>query len=111
MRNEAAVQKMLAYCEKVQEYSAGLDYRQFAALPMVTEACVFNLLQLGESVAKVGEDFMKENSQIPWKAIRGLRHRLVHDYEGTNLRLIWDILESDLPDLADKLRKLVSPTD
>jgi uncharacterized protein with HEPN domain len=108
MRNEAVAKKMLAYCENIQTYSAGLDYRQFASSPMVTEACVFNLLQLGESVSKIDEAFMEEHKQIPWKAMRGLRHRLVHDYEGTNLKLVWDIVESDLPDLADKLRKLIS---
>jgi len=105
MKNKIIIDKMLAYCEKVQTYSAGLDYYQFVASPMVTEACVFNLLQLGEVIAKVDGTFIEENKQIPWKSIRGLRHRLVHDYEGVNFRLIWDIIQSDLPGLVDELKK------
>ena len=36
----------------------------------------------------------------------GLRNRIVHDYEGVNLRLVWEIIRGDLPELEEMLRKL-----
>jgi uncharacterized protein with HEPN domain len=38
--------------------------------------------------------------------VYGLRNRIVHDYEGVNLKLVWEIIESDLPDLVEILEKL-----
>lgn len=43
---------------------------------------------------------------IAWKQIYGLRNRIVHDYEGVNLSLVWEIIESDLPDLREELNKI-----
>lgn len=36
----------------------------------------------------------------------GLRNKIVHDYEGVNLILIWDIVKEDLPELNTKLEEL-----
>ena len=106
MSNEATIKAMLVHCRKIQTYSEGLDYRQFIASPMATEACVFNLLQLGEMVAKIDDAFIEQNPQIPWKAMKGMRHRLVHNYEGVDLEIVWGAIKNEVPGLADKLKKL-----
>ena len=107
MKNKIIVRKMLGYCEKIQEYSDGLDYKTFITSDMVIEACVFNLLQTGELISRVEKEFIENNKQIPWKSIRGLRHKLVHNYEGVNLELVWDIIVNDLPDLQVSLKELL----
>ena len=45
--------------------------------------------------------------QIPWREMYGLRNRIVHDYEGVNLQLVWEIISEDIPELRDELEKLV----
>lgn len=37
----------------------------------------------------------------------GLRNRIVHDYEGVNLQLVWQIIKEDLPDLQKELQLLI----
>ena len=37
----------------------------------------------------------------------GLRNRIVHDYEGENLRLVWEIISEDIPELRDTLGKII----
>ena len=70
---------------------------------MLIEACVFNLSQIGELTTKLGDAVKVENPQVAWAQIYGLRNRIVHDYEGVNLRLIWEIVSDDMPDLRIKL--------
>ena len=65
-----------------------------------------NLSQMGELANKVDDMFAGEHPEIPWKYIYGLRNRIVHDYEGVNLKLIWEIIKDDLPSLCEKLRKI-----
>ena len=52
------------------------------------------------------QEFEENNSMIPWRVLYGLRNKIVHDYEGVNLVLIWDIVKEDLPELNILLEKL-----
>ncbi len=106
MRNEVIAQKLLSYTEKIIGYCEGLDYGSFSVDSKLVEACVFNLSQMGELANRVDDEFADEHPEIPWRYIYGLRNRIVHDYEGVNLKLIWEIIQEDLPSLSEKLRKI-----
>ena len=106
MRNDIIVHKLITYCDKIMTYCLGLDYTQFSADTKLVEACVFNLSQMGELSNRVDDDFAKAHPEIPWRYIYGLRNRIVHDYEGVNLQLIWEIIRFDLPELREALCKL-----
>jgi len=49
---------------------------------------------------------LKSFSNIPWKQLYGLRNRIVHDYEGVNLKLVWEIIDNDLEELKQTLESL-----
>lgn len=106
MKNRIIVEKMLQYAEKIAAYVDGLDQTGFTESPLVVDACVFNLSQIGELVAKVSDDFEKSHDNIPWRQLYGLRNRIVHDYEGINLDLVWQIVSDDIPDLIEKLKNI-----
>lgn len=107
MRNEIIVQKMYAYTLKLMDYCSGCTYESFVADIKLVEACVFNLSQLGELCRIVDNAFAQEHPEIPWREIYGLRNRIVHDYEGVNLRLVWEIISEDIPVLKDMLQGLI----
>lgn len=106
MKNDIVISKMLVYINKVLNYVAGMTYLEFEKNEMVVEACVFNLSQLGELANKVDLVFQQAHGNIPWRQIYGLRNRIVHDYEGVNLKLVWEIISEDLPELRQMLTEL-----
>ena len=106
MRNEIIVSKLLAYTEKIMKYCEGCDYDSFVADTKLVEACVFNLSQMGELCKSIDADYAKNYPQIPWNEMYGLRNRIVHDYEGVNMLLVWEIISEDIPALSAALRKL-----
>lgn len=106
MRDEIIVKKLLKYINKAIDYSRGLSYDEFVANDMLLEASVFNLSQIGELTKHLTEDFTATHNDIPWRQMYGLRNKIVHDYDGVNLKLIWEIIESDLPPLKEKLLEL-----
>ena len=103
MRDRVIVDKMLRYTAKVRAYCSACSYDDFCANDMLIEACVFNLSQIGELTTKLGDTFKAEHSHVAWAQIYGLRNRIVHDYEGVNLRLIWEIISDDMPELQKVL--------
>lgn len=106
MRNEIILQKLLGYTEKIMSYCDGIDYAAFLSDSKLVEACVFNLSQMGELCRIVDRGFSEKTPDIPWNEMNGLRNRIVHDYEGVNLLLVWQIISGDLPELRKVLRRL-----
>ena len=106
MRNNIIIEKLIAYTDKLLRYCDGLDYAQFSADTKLVEACVFNLSQMGELANRVDEDFAQAHPDIPWRLLYRLRNRIVHDYEGVNLQLIWEIIDGDLAPLRDALLQI-----
>ena len=74
---------------------------------MLTEACVFNLSQIGELANHLDDDFTLAHAEIPWRSLYGLRNRIVHDYDGVNMNLIWTIITEDLEPLRLELQKIL----
>ncbi len=106
MKNKIIVEKILKYSSKILEYTKGAEYDTFVKNSILVEACVFNLSQIGELANKIDSAFEAEHSSIPWRVLYGLRNKIVHDYEGVNLVLIWDIVKEDLPVLTAQLEEL-----
>ena len=51
---------------------------------------------------------MEKYNNVEWIIIKNLRKKIVHDYEGINLSLIWDILENDIEKLKKDLNNIIS---
>ena len=67
---------------------------------------MFNLSQLGELCHVADDAFTVAHPEIPWREMYGLRNRIVHDYEGVNLMLVWEIITEDLPELEQVLQSI-----
>lgn len=106
MKNNIVIEKIINHAERIIKYSNGKSYSEFSEDMMLVEACVFNLSQIGELIRHLDEDFIEHHSDIPWSQMRGLRNRIIHDYEGVNLMLIWEIIRYDLPVLLLKLKDI-----
>ena len=73
---------------------------------MLVEACVFNLMQIGELAKTALSDESKVMiTTIPWKQLYGMRNRIVHGYSGVDMTIVWDTIRNDLPILKDEVEK------
>lgn len=106
MDNLTTVKKMISIIEKIQSYIKDMDYDAFVLNDIVAEACAFNLSQLGEISHKLEDDFQHDNPSIPWKAIYGMRNKIIHDYDGINLKVVWETITEDLPLLSNQLKQI-----
>ena len=55
----------------------------------------------------ISSDFKKANPDIPWSLVSGLRHRLVHDYDGINWSIIVDVVFEEMDDFVNSIEKLI----
>ncbi len=65
------------------------------------------LYNIGEHVYNLSKDYKEAHQDIQWAMIAGVRHRLVHDYDGTNWNIIADVVFEELPILINQLKELL----
>lgn len=106
MRDDKTIQKMIFIIDKIKNYCSDTTYEDFLKDEILTEACVFNLTQLGEHAHKISDEIVTLHPEIAWREVYGLRNRLVHDYQGTNPKLVWEIISQDLDVLKSQLEDI-----
>jgi len=98
--------KIKNYAVQAIQFKGDADFTEFSKDAKSIAACVLNLSQIGELAGRLDTEFIEANAQIPWHKIRGLRNRIVHDYEGIQLNFVWDVLVEDLHKLIENIEKL-----
>ncbi len=99
--------KVLKYIEEIEEFITGYSHEKFNEDRKTVNACVFNLSQIGELAKKISDELTSEYTNIEWRGIKALRNKIVHDYEGVNLNLIWTFLTKELNDLEKQLEEII----
>lgn len=92
--------------DKIERYIGGLDLRSFLLDEKTTDAVIRNLEIIGEAAKQLPAEFKAQHANIAWSQIAGLRNRIVHDYAGIDLELVWHILKTALPEFSRQLNEL-----
>ncbi len=110
-RDQQVLEKICKHIQSVLDYCKDCsDLAEFQESSMRVEACVFNLMQIGElAKTSLSEDMKEKAKTIPWKQIYGLRNRIVHGYAGVEMKIVWDTIKEDLPQLKKELEKYGNP--
>ncbi|NOY99113.1 MAG: DUF86 domain-containing protein [Chloroflexi bacterium] len=99
---------MLESAEKAISFVGDMDYEQFSADEKTTYAVIRALEIIGEAAKKIPADLQQTYSEIPWREIAGTRDKLIHEYSGVNLMVVWRTIQDDLPLLIKQLRTLLN---
>ena len=92
----------------IEEYVKGLTFKDFIKPKnRIVQAAVIRELQvIGEAVKKLSKQIKKENPDIPWRDITGMRDKLTHEYFAVNLEVVWLTIEKDIPFLKKIAKEL-----
>jgi uncharacterized protein with HEPN domain len=92
--------------DRAREFVAGMSYEQFAADTRTVYATVRALEIVGEAARLIPEDVRAMEPAIPWRAMAGMRDRMIHRYEEVDLTVVWDAVQQELPALFPALARL-----
>jgi uncharacterized protein with HEPN domain len=94
--------------DRIEQYIEKLSFGAFSKDQKSVDAVVRNLEIIGEAASRLPDEFKEKYSEIEWHKVVGLRHRIVHEYFGIDLEIIWQILRKDLPELKHKIMQIMN---
>ncbi|MBQ9041832.1 MAG: DUF86 domain-containing protein [Eggerthellaceae bacterium] len=94
---------ILRYCDRLDEAVSrfGADYETFESDTVYQDSCSLCIIQIGEAVNRLSDDFKSAHPEIEWSRIYGMRCHLVHGYESFDTEIAWDAIENYIPPLRD----------
>ncbi len=100
---------MIEHCDRIEEIRERLrgSFEAFVEDQVFEDAINMNIFQIGELSNQLSDDFRKSVPEIPWHRIYGIRNIIAHAYLIVDKRTIWETVERDIPDLRNRLKRLV----
>lgn len=92
----------------ILDRAQSLTKDEFKKDSTVKRAFVRSIEVIGEASKKVPDEFRKKYAAIDWKAMAGMRDKLVHDYLGVDYDLVWDVVSSKIPALKKEIERIIS---
>ena len=104
-RNDALyIKDILEAIKNIKEYSKNLSFKKFSNNQMVIDAVVRNFEIIGEAAKNLSKKTKASISEIPWQDITGMRNKIIHEYFGVDLEIIWQTIQESLPDFEKAIR-------
>ncbi len=91
--------------DAITDYTAD-GQKAFFSDGKTQDAVIRNIEIIGQTVKGISDDARTLEPAVPWRQIAGMRDKLIHEYFGVDLVLVWDVVEQELPILRPQLEKL-----
>lgn len=109
MNDLQTLERMIFYCAQIEQYMADVpDFAHFSVSQMRIDAVAHNIEQIGEKSTKISNAIRRNAPEINWHDLSGVRNRIVHDYEGSSAKALFQIASEDILPLREKLEALLS---
>lgn len=100
---------MIGYCKDIEKLMEKFDrnFQNYQSDIAFQYSCNMCIIQIGELVSRLSEEVQQKDSDIPWRAIKGMRNLHAHDYENVDLEMVWNTLTEEIPELEQRLSEIL----
>ncbi len=97
----------LAAIEETATFTEGMTFEEFTRDRKTSNAVLRSLEVLGEAAKRIPDDLRAKSPEVPWKRMAGMRDKLIHEYAGVDLSIVWAVIKHELPPLHARFRSLL----
>jgi uncharacterized protein with HEPN domain len=102
------LEDILASCDRILDYTKDLSFEEFESDNKTVDAVIRNFEIIGEASNLIPDEIKERFSEMDWYRIRGFRNRIVHDYFGVDLQIVWKIIHDQIPTLIKGITKIIN---
>src|SRR3989337_2623651 len=109
-KDKAYLRHILDAISDIKQFMEGLTKEEFFENKEKQYAVLRALEIIGEATKNLSKELKAKNSEIQWKDIAGMRDKLIHEYFGVNLNLVWKTVSKNLPELEKQISEMLRTT-
>lgn len=98
---------LLSSIQEIEEFTKDMDFEEFIKDKKTVNAVIKSLEIMGEAAKKIPAGIRNKHPKIPWKYVVGMRNKLIHEYHGVDLEIVWEVIKSEIPPLKPKFEKIL----
>ncbi|KXK13530.1 MAG: hypothetical protein UZ14_CFX002001609 [Chloroflexi bacterium OLB14] len=106
-RDKTYLGDILDSIRRIEGYIHKVNKKAFLENLMMQDAVMRQIEIIGEASNNVSAEFQEKYDHLPWSQMRAIRNKIVHDYRGINIEIIWDTVKKDLPILKEQVSKFL----
>lgn len=101
------IKKIITDLAFILEHTKGLTQKELEDNEILIDSVMFRLIQVSENSDKLTPKFKENNKNISWRAMKGMRNKIVHEYGNVDLAVVYDTIANDIPELLELLQVIV----
>ena len=105
--NRYYIKKIVTDLAFILEHTESLTLDELEDNEILVDSVMFRLIQISENSDKLTDDFKTYFASIPWRAMKGMRKRIVHEYGNVDLAVVYDTVKNDIPELLRELKGIL----
>lgn len=92
---------------KIEEFTKDFNFDQFQSDEKTVEAVIRKLEIIGEAVKNLPNETIENHPEIPWSKIKTMRNKVLHEYFGVDVEIVWKTIKEDLSSLKEQIKNIV----
>jgi uncharacterized protein with HEPN domain len=101
------IEDIISAMDKAIDFVKGMSYEEFTRDDKTAFAVIRALEIVGEAIKNIPSDVRKNYPEIPWKDISGMRDKVIHEYFGVKLDIVWTTVKGEIPTLKPLFEKIL----
>ena len=98
---------ILSSIQEIEDFTKGMSFKEFIRDRRTINAVIRSLEVMGEAAKKIPLEIRNKYPEIPWKYIAGMRDKLIHEYHGVDLEIVWEVIKKEIPPLKPAFEKVL----
>ncbi len=102
------LEDILTSISRIEEYVEDLSFEKFSKDQKTIDAVIRNLEIIGEAAKNMPENFTENHGELPWREMISMRNKVIHEYFGIDINILWQTVKEDLPGLKTLVKELLN---